>query len=309
MGVTKQAAKTLGRFSPLGWDEIDRLLDTSAKALNRKVPRLRGRARRLGGFTLALTVPHWANELTGAKLSGKVLRELQLLQARLLIFALVYDPILDGGARAGANPGEMIPLLLEVHCGLSAIFAAGDAFWPDYRRLTRQQLESSRWEMAGRCRPAPRFDTGLIRSLGLKASLLRWPAFAVARLAGRPEMARPLDRIFDRFYRVLQLLDDVTDLETDRAKGQINAVLAAMAALPRRVSPDLAVAIGTARVCAAARAELRKIRRELRGPAGRFALACEYLDDCCRKSEQKASVLAGHLVAKDVCDHALSALA
>ncbi|HXN56583.1 MAG TPA: hypothetical protein VN874_09960 [Myxococcales bacterium] len=256
-----------------------------------------------------MTVPHWASELAGAKLSGKVLRELQLLQAHLLTFFLIYDPVLDGDARARTNPGEMLPLLLELHCGLSSFFDAGDAFWLDYRRLVRQQFESSRWEIAGRGRPAPRFDAALIRSLGLKLSLLRWPAYAVARIAGRPDMAALMDRIFDRFYRVLQLLDDVTDLETDRAKGQINAVVAAMAALPRRVSPDLAVAIGTARACAAARVELRKIRRELRGPAGRFALACEYLDDCCRKSEQKASVLAGHLVAKDVCDHAISALA
>jgi hypothetical protein len=309
MVLTKQAATSLRRFSPIGWGEVDRLLDESAKALGRKVPRLRGRARRLGGFILALTVPHWANELTGAKLSGKVLRELQLLQAHLLLFALVYDPILDGNARARTNPGEMIPLLLEVHCGLSAFFAVGDAFWPDYRSLTRQQLESSRWEIAGRCRPAPRFDRDLIGSLGLKASLLRWPAFAVARLAGRPEMAKSLDRIFDRFYRVLQLLDDLTDVETDRAKGQINAVLAAMGELPRSMSPELRAAIGTARVCAAARAELRKVKRELRGPAGRFALACEYLDDRCRESEQRASVLAGHLVAKDVCDRVVSALA
>jgi hypothetical protein len=122
-------------------------------------------------------------------------------------------------------------------------------------------------------------------------------------------MAKPLDRIFDRFYRVLQLCDDVTDVETDRAKGQINAVVAAMAELPRRVSPELGVAIGTARVSAAARAELKKIRRELRGPAGRFALACEYLDDRCRKTEEGAQVLAGHLVAKDVCDRVVSALA
>jgi hypothetical protein len=301
-------ARDLARFSPVGWNELDRLLVESARAVGRKARRLPGRVRTLGGFTLALTVPHWASELTGAKLSGKVLRELQLLQAHLLSFAVVYDKVLDGDARAQTNPGEMIPLLLELHCGLSKFFPAGDAFWLDYRRLVNEQLKSARWEIAGRGRPAPSFDADLVRWLGLKLALLRWPAFAIARLAGRPEMAKPLDRVFDRFYRVLQLCDDMTDVETDRAKGQINAVVAVMAELRRRASPEMAAAIATARVCAAARAELKKIRRELPGPAGRFGLACQFLDDRCRKTEEGASLLASHLVARDICDRVVSAL-
>ncbi|GAC1341349.1 MAG: hypothetical protein NVS2B9_09510 [Myxococcales bacterium] len=299
---------SLERFSPIGWSEVDRLLGESARTLGRKVPRRSGRTRPLDGFVFALTVPRWAAELAGARLSEATLRRLQLLQAHLLVFFLVYDPLLDGDARAEANPAEMLPLLLALDRGLAAFFSPEDPFWVAYRALVQEQLESARWEIASRGRPSPRFGPALLRSLGRKLSLLRWPAFAVAGLAGRPELAAPLDRAFDRFYRVLQLLDDVTDVERDRAKGQVNAVASAMAELPRRVPFELGSAVGTARVCAAARAELAKIRRELAVPEGRFARVCAYLDERCRSTQLQASVVASHLVTKDVCDRIVSGL-
>ena len=143
------------------------------------------------GSAFARAVPRWANDLTGGKLPDEVVSELERVQARLLSFSAVYDRFLDRDASRWTNPGELIALLTEVQIGLASFFDARHPFWRDYRALVRQQVESARWEITGRGHRPPRFDAALVRALGRKLSLLRWPASAVPRLAGKPaEIAR-----------------------------------------------------------------------------------------------------------------------
>ena len=263
--------------------------------------------RPLEGSAVALAVPRWANELGGGKLPGKTVRELEAVQRRLLQFFCVFDPLLDRDGSPAANPAEIIPLLGGFHLGLSSFFDAHHAFWRDHRKLVVQQIESAHWEIVCRTRAPPAFDESLVRALGRKLSLLRWPASAVAWLTGQPEAARSLDRIFDRLFRILQLLDDITDIEKDRQSGQVNAVLCAAAAAPQDGRPQLAVAVGVAKVCAAARAELARIRQRV--PAGGFARVCADLDQSCSSAEEQAGKLAAYCVTASALDRVVAALA
>jgi hypothetical protein len=148
-------------------------------------------------------------------LSKQVVGDLQGIQERLLSFSEVYDPFLDRDVSRWTNPGELIALLTDVQLGLARYFEARHPFWRHYRALVDQQVESARWEMAGRGGSLPPFDVALVRALGRKLSLLRWPAWAVPWLAGKAAQAARLDRVFDRFFRVLQRAE--ADLTADPA--------------------------------------------------------------------------------------------
>ena len=261
------------------------------------------------GSAFARAVPRWANDLTGGELSDEIVSELERVQAQLLSFSAVYDRFLDRDASRWTNPGELIALLTEVQIGLASFFDARHPFWRDYRALVRQQVESARWEITGRGHRPPRFDAALVRALGRKLSLLRWPASAVPRLAGQPAEIARLDRLFDRFFRVLQLLDDMTDIDRDRQDGQINAVLCAATPLPGQERPELSVALGIARVCQVARADLGLILRRARGRCEELANVCVELDGSCRRAEEHAGRLAAYCLTASALDRVVAALA
>ena len=208
---------------------------------------------------------------------------MEVVQAHLLAWGVLRDGAIDG-PRGRAETPDLLPLLFEAHAKLSDIFQARDPFWNDYRRLVRQQAESDRWEIAASTRAG--FGPLLIRRLGRKAALGRWPAAAVARRLGCPRLAAPIDLAFEDLLAALQLVDDVTDAEEDAAAGQVNAVLVAGRASAHAHGALLHACIirGIPVVVAAARVRLRRLSR-CPGGIGDFSQwALAGLDDAERSS-------------------------
>ena len=229
-----------------------------------------------GGFGLTLSLVPWLDGLLGSPASAGELRELLAIQALAFAWLQNVDDVVDGQQQAGAVDAARTLALAEAR--LAALFPRRAPFWTAWRRLLATQRASWRWEAASRKRPRLRFDRALLRKLGDKAALLRWPAWALAELAGRPGRARPLDAASARVITAAILLDDLGDFEEDYDRRQVNAVLCA-----GRVSSrdDLlffpAAARGAFGVCAAAIAELEPIRRAF--PGTRFANACGQLQE------------------------------
>jgi hypothetical protein len=194
------------------------------------------------------------------------------VQAHILSWGVLRDGITDCAADRAAEP-DLLRLLFEAHVRLSRLFGARDPFWTDYRRILRQQVESDRWERTGA--GSLHFGARLIRQLGRKAALVRWPAAAVARRLGRADLAGEIDCAFEDLLEALQLIDDVVDAEQDAEQGQINAVLVAggpwqpgVAGLQARIARGIPVA------CAAARLRLRRLSR---CPGGIGNFSCRVL--------------------------------
>lgn len=237
---------------PLRWPRLRLTL----REVHRRAGKAGAPAKPFSGRALVLLFPDWAAEQAGARVP---LQELRAIQARVLAAVLVRDEWLD----KGGDGSRVAPLLTEAERRLARLFLEGHPFWRQWRRLLRAQAASARWERSARPR---RFDAGLVRALGGKAALLRWPAHAVAHLAGRPGQAGRLESMFSRFLGVLQLFDDLADVEEDERSGQINAALVA-----DRAGTPLAGLM----VLAAAREELASLRREARGS---FAAVCARLE-------------------------------
>jgi hypothetical protein len=210
----------------------------------------------------------WAEESCGGRLSRAERGKMESVQAHLLAWGVLRDRIADGDTGVRDHEADLLPLFSAVHERLARLFAPRSRFWTQYRRLVRQQAIADRWE---RTPPTSvRFGPELIRRLGRKTALGRWPAAAVAERLGRAEMARRIDRDLDEILAALQLFDDVADAEEDAKAGQINAVLSA--APPEKSGLELHARIvrGIPPVCAAARTRLRRL--SLRGGGlGQFA--------------------------------------
>lgn len=209
---------------------------------------------------------------------------LQLAQAYLLIYVVLRDANLDGEPRAAEEFPDLLPAQFEAQLRLSLLYGARHHFWTHYRRLVAQQVRADRWEQSA-TRPV-RLDAGLVRRLGRKATLLCWPAAAVALRVGAPIAALRVERCFDELLEALQLLDDVADAEHDAAAGQVNAVLAAGGA-PTRASGiflQIYIARGIPAVFSAIRARLGRLSR-LTGGIGKFSR--ELLHSCGR-AERRA---------------------
>ena len=204
----------------------------------------------------------WAEGACGGRLPRAERAALESIQAHLLAWSVLRDRIADGGA--GDERGEAAPLFATVRQRLQGLFPPRSRFWKSFRLIEREQSAADRWEQTGAGRV--RFDASLIRRLGRKSALGRWPAAAIAELLGRRRMTHRVDRDFDDLLAALQLFDDVADAEEDARSGQINAVLAAAPGL------DLHARIvrGIPPVCAAARARLRRLASRA-GGMGRFA--------------------------------------
>ncbi|TMA21488.1 MAG: hypothetical protein E6J88_15690 [Deltaproteobacteria bacterium] len=190
----------------------------------------------------------WAEGACGGRLPRAERAALESIQAHLLAWSVLRDRIADGGA--GDERGEAAPLFATVRQRLQGLFPPRSRFWKSFRLLEREQSAADGWEQTG-AGPV-RFDASLIRRLGRKSALGRWPAAAVAELLGRPRMTRRVDRDFDDLLAALQLFDDVADAEEDARSGQTRIVR------------------GIPLVCAAARARLRRLASRA-GGMGRFA--------------------------------------
>ena len=234
---------------PVPWRRLRVLL----RDVHRRAGKHGARARALSARALVLLFPDWAAELVEARVPRE---ELRIIQARVLAAGLAHDDCLD----AKGDGLRSAPLLCEAQRRLSRLFEAAHPFWRQWDRLLREQTASARWELSARPR---RFDAALVRALGRKAALLRWPAHAVAHLSGRPGQARRLDQIFERFLCVLQLFDDLADVDEDARAGQINSALVARRAAGTPLADVL--------VHATARDELVRLRRRAHGS---FAALC-----------------------------------
>jgi hypothetical protein len=241
------------------------------------VKRLRGVLRRppsLGGVTVSLALPRWASELVGG-IGDERCRELQAVQLLLLLAILIQDAVLDRDDIGLTNAWDSIPLFEEARSRLGRIFPVGDPFWGGYTRVLTQQIASARWELRWRGRQ-PRFNIGLLRRLGRKAALMRWPAYAVASLKAKPALGPRLDRSFERLFTVLQVLDDFIDEHEDAEAGQINALVSATIKPPGQ-NPS-----GQARRARAAKAAATLARKEVEMLA-RVVPQSSSLASCCKE--------------------------
>jgi hypothetical protein len=217
-----------------------------------------------------LLFPRWAEEECGAVLPLRERRRLVGAQAHLLAAGLLRDRIADGENGAVDDLPDLLPLWLEAHSRLAGLFPQSDPFWVDFRRLVREQASADRWERTNN--QGERFERSLLRRLGQKTAVLRWPAAAVARRLRRPRIAQTIERFFDDLLTAFQILDDVVDAREDAATGQINAVLVAAAAAPGEKELPLDARILRAIPSACREARLRLARVSARpGSLGRFA--------------------------------------
>lgn len=259
--MDRSVQRLVGRGDPKGEEEvIRRALRTVrprrlAGALEEAVLGTRRPSAALAGMSFV----RWAEQACRARLPPARRAQLESIQAYLLAWGVCRDREID--ADGDTAPADIPRLYATVDQELRRIFPRNSPFWTAYRRLSREQAT------ADRLRPSTRFDPALIRRLGHKSALGRWPAAAVAELLGRPRCASAIDRDFDDLLAALQLFDDVVDAEDDARAGRVNAVLAA--ARPGR---DLHARIvrGIPRVCSAARGRLGRLASRP-GPMGRFA--------------------------------------
>jgi len=245
--------------------------------------------------------PRWAEEMAGGRLSRAQRRTLLEAQAHLLAWIILRDGLADAEPDSLDDLPDLMPVLFEAQALLSRLFGPRDPFWRDYRRLVRQQVDADRWERSGNAAA----DPALVQRLGRKASLLRWPAWGVARLSGRHQEAPSIDRAFDRLLATLQLFDDVADALEDARTGQVNAVLAAESAAghPGGVALHAAILRGTAPVYRMIRHRLRALRR---CPGGLGAYAAALLDRS-GESETRSLAAAQARTAAEFLKHVLRA--
>jgi hypothetical protein len=260
-------------------------------AMLRRVPgagRLAAAARRGGihGYAITLSMPCWLNELLGNAVPARVLNEIQLIEAHLLVYLQLVDDRMDGQSQLG--PGHAELSLERAHERLLRLFGPDHPFWIHFGALAAEQETSARWEIGNRRGRLPPFDDAFVARLASKGALLRWPAAALSCSAGQSEKTAALDDFFARFLGVFLLLDDLADFEEDAERKQINAVLCAAgtrSAARLRFYP--AVARGAREVCAKGRNELATLRR--RGPRGSFRRTCDYLADLFGEAETRVT--------------------
>lgn len=268
----------------------------------------------LSAAAAALRAPRWLAEVAGG-LPRPVLRKLENAQLLLLWSVLLHDALLDRPEQARFTAWDAAALQARAQQLLASLFAPADPFWRGFARLLREQAASARWEQRMRGKRPP-FDAQLLRSLGSKAGLLRWPAFAVSRLShGRGELGReralpggraagPLDRLLQRLFIAHQLLDDLLDVDQDKASGQPNAVLAAQGTLEKDpFERERQRAAARRLVCAAARGQLRAMARALPAGSG-LARHCRRLLRSCDELDERT----GQTAALGATAHVLEAL-
>jgi len=261
--------------------------NAEAAALLRRVPfgealATEGATDDLNGYTLVLSLPRLLNELLGNVVAGSVIEELQLIEAHLLIHLQFLDDDLDGQSQMG--PGDPAVPLHAALQRLANLFGPDDPFWKDYERLTEEQEWSARWERAGRGAPLPSFDDALFRALIAKAALLRWPASALARLAGRSDARCFLDDVSGRLIGVVLLFDESRGRRGRRAEGagQQRTLRGPRCGRRWRGLPPPGTT-GGGPVCAKAHAELARVKEAV--PNTALARLCDHLAERCTALE------------------------
>jgi hypothetical protein len=239
----------------------------------------------LTGATASLALPRWTSDLVGG-IDDECCRELQAIQLLLLIGVLIQDSVADGASLGMLTAWDSIPLFEQARARLGRVFPSHDLFWRGYTRLLRQQIASARWELRWRGRQPP-FGAALLRRLGRKASLMRWPAYAVASLKAKPALGPRLDRSFERLFAVLQVLDDFIDEHEDAEAGQINALVSATGKPPGE-SPS-----GQERRARAAKTVVRLARKEVEmlarlvPPSSSLTVCCKEMRGWCNELEKR----------------------
>ena len=212
------------------------------------------------GFGLCLSLVPALDALLGSPTSRARLRELIDLQGAVFAWLQQIDDVIDGQSQTGSTPaGTLAP----IEARLARLLPHGTPFWKAWKSLVAEQEESWLWEERHRKQPLVPFNRALLRRLGSKAALLRWPAFALVQLACEPGRARSLDAVAARLLTAAILFDDLTDLEEDFERRQVNALLCAGHIRSNRDAYTFypAVARGAHRVCRAGIAELEPLRR------------------------------------------------
>jgi hypothetical protein len=230
------------------------------------------------GCGLMIAMVSWLGEILGLELTPPLQQALERAQSDLLLLMQREDDALDGQAQTeGARD---IPLA-AIRDRLEEAFPAHSPFWTAFHALADEQRRSARWEIEHRGARGLPFDEDLFRALARKGALLRWPAWGVAQLAGRPGRAKAMDDLFERFLGVAILFDDLRDFEDDWDRGQVNAVLCAGRVESREPLHFYShAALGAALVCRKAQGELLRIVAEVPGTAlSRF---CESRARRCR---------------------------
>jgi hypothetical protein len=279
--------KQLAELTPIGWEYINPLLreielklgEESSQAMDWGFgvsPRLRPRS-----WILSLSVPWWTSELVNSRLDPSLLLLLTRIQAQVTSYVKVADDLTDHYAElnpaASKTLTRLLPLVFEIHIGLSKLFEVSSPFWNDFQRLLDEQRRALEWEISHRSGLPAELSQENLLMLGRKASLLRWPALAIPQLVGQADCRARVDGMFDQFFRIMQLLDDMVDVEDDMASRQPNAV--AMALGERYYSlPQIFSAIEC--VADIAKGECRQLRSSVDSGRTFFAKTCSYLESC-----------------------------
>jgi len=260
-------------------------LDVRRSVIAKRLRRALEGSPSLTGATASLALPRWASDLVGG-IGDERCRELQAIQLLLLMGGLIQDSVADGASLGFLTAWDSIPLFEKARARLGRIFPADDPFWRGYTRVLGQQIASARWELRWRGRQPP-FDAALLRRLGRKAALMRWPAYAVASLKHKPALGPRLDRLFERLFSVLQVLDDFTDEQEDAEAGRINALVSATGKSSSQ-QPS-----GQAKRARAAKAAARLARKEVQmlarlvPPSSSLAACCKELQGWCDEMEKR----------------------
>lgn len=238
-------------------------------------PSLSAPAEPLGGRGVALALVPLLAGLPGPWLAPRLRRRLLEAQAEVFNRLQALDDQQDGQAQAA---GPLAGPPLEALEPLRPLLPS--PFWRGARRLWAIQRRSAAWEQRWRSAPLRPFDRRLLRALGAKAALLRWPALALDALdcrGRRPRLRAGIrEALADRLLTAAVLLDDLGDFEADFAARQVNAVLCAgevRTARPLAFHPGIAA--GAARVCAAGIALLSPPQRAW--PSTALAMLCARL--------------------------------
>jgi len=277
--------KQLAELTPIYWEYVNPLLHEIALKLGEDslsdcnsdvTPRLPPRS-----WILSLSVPWWTSELVNSRLDPSLLLLLTRIQAQMTCYVKVADDLTDHSAElnpaAAKTLTRLLSLIFDIHIGLSKLFEVCSPFWSDFQRLRDEQSRALEWEISHRSGPPAELTQESLLMLGRKASLLRWPTVAIPQLVGQADCRAWVDGMFDQFFRIMQLLDDMLDVEEDIISGQPNAV--AMALGERYYgSPKIPSAIEC--VADIARGECRQLRSSVDSSRTFFAKTCAYLESC-----------------------------
>jgi hypothetical protein len=204
--LTPQLGAAWGRFMAAGGRQTDRQSQTWMSPQSQPV----------------IHLPRWLWEGLGLPLSAEV--RLDLLESAVCgyLHARLADDLVDEG---DSDPGAVFLLgraLFRRHSGLLRLHIPGEhPFWTafDARWAAAEEALLLERSLRGQAPTAAQFEQILD---GARPVLL--PGLAVLALGDRWGLAGELPRLIDPLLRAHQLLEDLADLDEDRAAGRITHV-------------------------------------------------------------------------------------